>query len=271
VSVLETEPSLIEGNIRSCLLSLGNTAPCAEAGSGAASRSAALLESANVQNAHAPEGETSILAFAESWIGSVQWVWQSTYRPHHKRKNWFVSVRQIGLAEKDAADAPVFTPGGVSTAGASGGAGVSGFAYMLPADEVRFETARAGGPGGQHVNKTETAVRAVHIPSGKSAVSRDERSQFLNKKTALRRLAALLAGEREAREREARAGLRHLHYETERGNPVRVYEVRRTGGTFAARLVGKADGGRLRNNYEAAAGQAITQQPVVQRRGNDNN
>jgi peptide chain release factor len=258
VSVLEAESSLIKGNIRSCLLSLS----CAEAGGGVGNTAgniagnAALLESANVPDADsASEGKTSISAFVKSWTGSVQWIWQSAYRPHHKRKNWFVSVRQQGRIEEDAAFAPAFTP-----AGASGGADA------FSSDEVRFETARSGGPGGQHVNKTETAVRAVHIPSGKSAVSRDERSQFLNKKTALRRLAALLAHEREARERESRADLRHLHYETERGNPVRVYEVRRTGGTFEVQLVRKAGHG-----VKAAGCKAIVGEPVTQRKGNDDN
>jgi hypothetical protein len=58
------------------------------------------------------------------------------------------------------------------------------------------------------VNKTKTAVRAVHIPSGKSAVARDERSQWTNKKITLERLAALLEDEQEEREQKNRSGLR---------------------------------------------------------------
>lgn len=55
-------------------------------------------------------------------------------------------------------------------------------------DEPRLQ------PGGQHQNKTESAVRAVHVPTGLVAIARDGRSQHRNKALALARLAALLDG-----------------------------------------------------------------------------
>jgi len=59
--------------------------------------------------------------------------------------------------------------------------------------ECRIETFRAGGPGGQHQNKTESAVRLTHIPTGISVSSRDSRSQHRNRQIALDRLRAALA------------------------------------------------------------------------------
>ena len=162
--VIESESTQVKGNIRSALIALeGNEAE----------------------------------SFAVSWVGIIQWIWKSDYRPHHKRKNWFVSVK------------PYFTP-------------ESGNGFSL--SDVRFETAKAGGPGGQHVNKTESAVRAVYIPTGKSAVARGERSQLMNKKLALARLASLLGEEKADKEQQNRSELRHTHWELERGNPMRVYD-----------------------------------------------
>ncbi len=65
--------------------------------------------------------------------------------------------------------------------------------YQLKPEEVKIETYRAGGHGGQHVNKTESAIRATHLPTGIVATCQNERSQHQNKEVALKVLASRVA------------------------------------------------------------------------------
>jgi peptide chain release factor 2 len=90
-------------------------------------------------------------------------------------------------------------------------------------EDLRIETFKSGGAGGQYVNKTESAVRLIHIPSGIVVASQQERSQAQNRDVAMGILQAKLA-QRAAEEREARLeDLRGERQANEWGSQIRSY------------------------------------------------
>ncbi|AHG19434.1 peptide chain release factor-like protein [Chania multitudinisentens RB-25] len=133
-------------------------------------------------------------SLAERWCGTLQWICESPWRKGRTRKNWFIGVARFS---------PVAMP---------------------KESEIRFETLKSSGPGGQHVNKTESAIRATHLASGISVKVQTERSQHANK-----RLACLLIAHRleqlEQQQLDAqRAQRRMFHHQIVRGAPARVFK-----------------------------------------------
>ena len=133
----------------------------------------------------------------KNWQGSICWMsTKNPYRPFHKRKRWFVGVAFIEPIKND----------------------------IIKDRDIRYETMRASGPGGQNVNKVETSVRATYVPTGLSVVASDNRSQTLNKKLAYERLLAKLSAIEDEKHSEQERAVWMNHNLLERGNAVQTFK-----------------------------------------------
>jgi peptide chain release factor 2 len=95
----------------------------------------------------------------------------------------------------------------------------------LDEEDLRVDTYRASGAGGQHVNKTDSAVRITHVPTGIVAQSQNERSQTQNKATAMKILRARLLAEEERKKAEELAAERGEQKAAEWGSQIRSYTL----------------------------------------------
>jgi len=90
-------------------------------------------------------------------------------------------------------------------------------------DDLRVDVFRSSGPGGQHMQKTSSAVRLTHLPTGLVVTCQSERSQYQNKETALRILQSRLLKLELAKRDEERARLKGKRIAAGWGNQIRSY------------------------------------------------
>lgn len=133
--------------------------------------------------------------FVRSWLGSICWVSRSPFRPAHKRKNWFIMIHEC------ISPAPI----------------------TLHERDILYQTMRSSGPGGQHVNKVNSAVRALHMPSGIAVQVMDTRSQVQNKKIAYLRIADKLVALHQESIKNGDKALWEMQLQLQRGDAKRVF------------------------------------------------
>ncbi|TYA78604.1 peptide chain release factor H [Seonamhaeicola marinus] len=154
------------------------------------------VENGTLQSATIQLKGKNLEDFLNDWLGTVQWIGKSSFRKFHKRKNWFVGIYEVETKAE----------------------------LSLKESDIKFQAIRSSGPGGQHVNKVSSAIRATHIKTGLQVLVMDSRSQHQNKKIAIKRLQERIA---EHNNETLKAEVQHKwenHLNLERGNPVRVFE-----------------------------------------------
>jgi peptide chain release factor len=137
------------------------------------------------------------LAYAKSWTGTILWICEDPITKNRKRKNWYLGCQMVEL--------PTFKP------------------IVVREDDLKWETKKASGKGGQHVNKTESAVRLTHMPTGLVVISEDQRSQHRNKAIAIERLSRALSDQKQVEIALLEKANWTQHNSLERGNPIRTF------------------------------------------------
>ncbi|GAA5103120.1 peptide chain release factor H [Wohlfahrtiimonas larvae] len=132
-------------------------------------------------------------ALIQEWQGTHQWIWKSSVRPNHPRKNWFFGVEFFSSPK------------------------------ALSESEIVYKAISAQGPGGQHVNKTSSAIQATHLATGISVKVQTERSQHANKRLANLLIQQKLHQRMNETLDQAEKERRLVHHQLERGNAKKIF------------------------------------------------
>lgn len=130
------------------------------------------------------------------WLGSLLWVCKSPIRKSHKRKNWYIKCEEVHRKEQ----------------------------VKLDKSKVMIQAYRASGPGGQHRNKVETAIRIIHRSTGMIVTASDGKSQAQNKKKAWAKLEQKLEEYNEGIEVQFDFDQWSTQLEIERGDPSKIFK-----------------------------------------------
>ncbi len=153
-------------------------------------------ENGTLQSATIQLQGKALESFLSNWLGTVQWIGKSSFRKFHKRKNWFIGIYEIQTTEQTS----------------------------LKASDIKFQAIRSSGPGGQHVNKVSSAIRATHTKTGIQVLVMESRSQHQNKKIAIKRLQEKVTDYNNEQLKVSVQNQWGNHLNLERGNSVRIFK-----------------------------------------------
>ena len=154
------------------------------------------IENGTVQSVTVSLTGTDLSRFLNPWLGTIQWIGVSAFRPKHKRKNWFIGIYEIQNIE---------------------GSDIS-------EKDILYQATRSSGPGGQHVNKVSSAIRATHKPTNIQVLAMDSRSQHQNKKIARERLIEKVKQQQTERLKSSLKNQWKNHLNINRGQPSKVFK-----------------------------------------------
>ncbi|MDP2540607.1 peptide chain release factor H [Tenacibaculum discolor] len=153
------------------------------------------IENGTIQSVSVQLKGNNLSLFLKDWMGTIQWIGKSTFRKYHKRKNWFIGCFELEYNNE----------------------------LTIQEKDIEFQAIRSSGPGGQHVNKVSSAVRAKHSTTGIQVLVSESRSQHQNKKIAVQRLKTLIANHNINQLQNTIKQEWENHIDLERGNPVKVF------------------------------------------------